>query len=151
MPRTHYSSATYSDNASATYTSVQVLLALICKHYLSGGRLNKGKKMKLCIDYLREIEAKNSWSRYRIGKELGISSARIYQLFDNGGTYDDGTALRVAEILGIDPNLVVASAHFEREKNPQIKQFWMNLTDKLSLGFNVLIECVNPRGIKLST
>lgn len=106
--------------------------------------------MKLCIDYLREIETQNGWSRYRIGKELGISSARIYQLFDNGGTYDDGTALRVAQILNIDPNLVVASAHFEREKNPEIKQFWKSLTDKISLGFDVLIACAAPRRIRLS-
>jgi transcriptional regulator with XRE-family HTH domain len=106
--------------------------------------------MKLCIDYLRDIETEKGWTPYRIGKELGLSSARIYQLFGKGGTYDDSTAIKVAKILNVDPNEVVASAHAEREKDPEIKAFWMGLLEKISVGFESLTSYVRPRGLMLS-
>lgn len=101
--------------------------------------------MKLCIDYLREIQQAKGWSRYRMAKEVGLSDARMYQLFDKGGTYDDNTAVHVAKILGLDPAEVVAAAHLEREKNPEIRAVWEGILGKLSMGFETLISCVTPR------
>lgn len=106
--------------------------------------------MKLCIDYLREIESSKGWSRYRISRELGLSSQRVYQLFDTGGTYDDSTAIAIAKILEIEPTTVVAAAHLERAKTPELKAIWEGILEKISMGFNDFIKCATPRRIKLS-
>lgn len=105
--------------------------------------------MKLCIDYLRQIEAEKGWTRFRMSKELGISSARMYQLYDTGGTYDDQTALAVAKILRIDPGQIMAAAHAERSKDPEIKAIWAGLLEKISTGFNALISAGFPRQIRV--
>lgn len=105
--------------------------------------------MKLCIDYLREIEQAKGWSRFRIGQELGLSKARIYQLFDNGGTYNDETAVKVAQILGLNPAQVMAAAHLEREKNPEIQAIWNGILEKISMGFEILLQHVSPRQIRI--
>jgi transcriptional regulator with XRE-family HTH domain len=105
--------------------------------------------MKLCIDYLREIEAKHGWSRFRIAKELGLTSSRMYQLFDHGGTYNDETAFKVAQLLEIDPAVVMAAAAAERTKNPEIQAVWTGLLEKISEGFETLLSGASPRRIRL--
>ncbi len=95
--------------------------------------------MKLCIDYLRQLQQEKGWSRFRIAKEIGVSSGRIYQLFDQGGTYDDQTAIAVAKALGIDPVEVVTAAHLERSKDPEVKAVWSSILEKISVGFESLV------------
>lgn len=102
--------------------------------------------MKLCIDYLRQIEQQKGWSRFRMAKELGISSARMYQLYDHGGTYDDQTAMSVAKVLELDPMTVIAAAHAERTKDPEIKAVWAGLLEKISVGFEYLLSGGLPHG-----
>lgn len=101
--------------------------------------------MKLCIDYLREIEAKYAWSRFRIAKELGLSSQRMYQLFDSDGTYNDETAFKVAKLLNLNPASVMAAAAAERAKNPEIQAVWQGLLEKISEGFETLLSGASPR------
>jgi len=107
--------------------------------------------MKLCIDYLREIEREKGWTPYRIAKEVGLTHSRLYQLFNDGGTYNDDTAYRVAKILGEDPAMVMAAAQAERSKNPEVKATWEALLEKISKGFDLLISGAGPRGTRLST
>lgn len=101
--------------------------------------------MKLCIDYLREIETKYGWSRFRIAKELGLTSSRMYQLFDHGGTYNEETAYKVAKLLDLEPAAVMAAALAERTKNPEIQAVWKGLLEKISEGFDVLLSGASPR------
>jgi hypothetical protein len=101
--------------------------------------------MKLCIDYLREIEREKGWTPNRISKELGLSSQRLYQLFNEGGTYNEETAYKVAVILDVNPAEVMAAAHFERAKTPEIKAVWEALVEKISEGFEVLLRLAQPR------
>jgi transcriptional regulator with XRE-family HTH domain len=105
--------------------------------------------MKLCIDYLREIEARYGWSRFRIAKELGLSSQRMYQLFDADGTYNDETAYKVAKLLDLDPLTVMAAAAAERTKNPEIQAVWKGFLEKISEGFDALLSGASPRRIRL--
>jgi hypothetical protein len=105
--------------------------------------------MKLCIDYLREVEAKYNWSRFRIAKELGLSSQRMYQLFDDGGTYNDETALKVAKLLELDPGVVLAAATAERSKNPEVQAIWKGLLEKISEGFETLLSGASPRRVRV--
>lgn len=104
--------------------------------------------MKLCIDYLREIESKFGWTRFRISKELGLSSARLYQLFDAGGTYNEETAFKVAQLLGIEPGVVMAAAAAERSKNPEIQAVWERLSEKFSESFKALLLGASPSRIR---
>ena len=106
--------------------------------------------MKLCIDYLREIESKFGWTRFHIAKELGLSSARLYQLFDTGGTYNEETAVKVAQLLELEPGAVMAAASAERSKNPEVQAIWARLAEKISEGFDALLSGASPRGIRLS-
>ncbi len=105
--------------------------------------------MKLCIDYLREVEAKFGWSRFRIAKELGLTSSRMYQLFDDGGTYNDETALKIAKLLDLNPAEVITAAAAERTKNPEIQAIWKGLLEKISEGFDALLSGASPRRIRL--
>jgi len=102
--------------------------------------------MKLCIDYLHEIERLKGWSPYRISKEVGLTSQRMYQLFNEGGTYNDETAFQVARILELEPAVVMAAANAERAKSPEIKAVWTDLLEKISMGFNFFISNAKPRG-----
>jgi transcriptional regulator with XRE-family HTH domain len=104
--------------------------------------------MKLCIDYLKEIQSVKGWTPNRISKELGLSSQRMYQLFNDGGTYNDETAFKVASILGLRPAEVMTSAQFERSKTPEIRAVWEALSEKISEGFNVLMLLSGPRQIR---
>lgn len=106
--------------------------------------------MKLCIDYLREIREAKSWTPNRISKELGLSSQRLYQLFNEGGTYNEDTAYKVAMILGYNPAEVMAAAHAERAKSPEIQAVWKGLLEKLSTSFESLIACSSPRRKRLA-
>lgn len=105
--------------------------------------------MKLCIDYLREIEAKYGWSRFRIAKELGLTSSRMYQLFDQGGTYNEETAFKVAKLLNLDPATVMAAALAERTKNPEIQAVWKGIVEKISEGFEALLLGASPRRMRV--
>ncbi|MFL6675865.1 MAG: DUF3693 domain-containing protein [Massilia sp.] len=105
--------------------------------------------MKLCIDYLREIESRYSWSRFRIAKELGLTSSRMYQLFDHGGTYNDETAFRVAQLLDLDAATVMAAAAAERTKNPEIQAVWKGLLEKISEGFETLLLGASPLRVRV--
>jgi hypothetical protein len=105
----------------------------------------QGMSMKT-QEYLDAVKAKLELpSDYALAKRLEVTSSAISAFRVGKAHLGDDTALKVAEILGRDPIEVIAAAHAERAKNPEVQQVWEQLLEKISKGFEVLISCANPR------
>lgn len=70
-------------------------------------------------------------SDYAIAKTLGVTRGAV-SIWRNGkGYFDDSTAIRVAELLKIDPAIIIASVHAERSKSEKEKAVWREILEKL--------------------
>jgi transcriptional regulator with XRE-family HTH domain len=87
--------------------------------------------MKTCAQYLDDVKRRLDLpSDYALQQSLGISKSAI-SLLRNGKTFfDDATALRIANILDIDPLEVVAAANAERARNSDVRHMWENVWGK---------------------
>ncbi len=98
------------------------------------------------IEYLKAAKvALGITSDYALAQKLGVTRGSISGLMLGKSAMGDETALKVAEILKLQPVLVMADCHAEREKNPAIKAVWTSLAGKLTTGFDSLISCAIPR------
>jgi hypothetical protein len=76
-------------------------------------------------DYLDALKAKlDLRSDYQLAQTLDTSTAAIGQYRTGKRTMDDYTAARVAELLGMEPLILIAQANAEREKDSQKAAFW---------------------------
>ena len=87
--------------------------------------------MKYSIDFIDEIARRypnddgSPASDYRIAKLLGITRASVSRFRTGKGSFCDETAIRAAELLGIEPLKVIAAANAERSKDEKTRGFWM--------------------------
>jgi len=65
-------------------------------------------------DRLKEI---NNWSDYRLARQLEITPQTINGWRNKGKIMTDGSALKAAELLGLDEAFVLANIHAERAVN----------------------------------
>ena len=79
-------------------------------------------------------------SDYALAKKLGLSQTGISNYRTGRSRMDDDVALRVAEILGIDPIVVIAHANAERAKTPEQRARWMGVVEKFSVSFRSLLS-----------
>lgn len=66
-------------------------------------------------------------SDYAVCKKLGVSRNLVNNYKVKGSCMDDTTAVKVAELLELDPFEVIASMHFERAQkkgNQKELEFW---------------------------
>jgi hypothetical protein len=80
----------------------------------------------LATDWLDRIKAETEYdSDNKIAMHWGVSRQAIskYRMRE-GSTFSDEVALKVAELLGIDPMEVIASQNLERAKTRKVKEFW---------------------------
>lgn len=102
--------------------------------------------MKTTAEYLDAIKEKLDLpSDYAISKVLGITRESVSGFRTGKSPFGVETAMKVGEILGIDGHKVYSDGQIERAKKPEIRQFWMSISEKFSMGFEVLISCANPR------
>lgn len=88
--------------------------------------------MTTCIDLLnRAMSHGDGLSAYALAKKLGLSHQRLYQLLKDGGTIDDSTAISLANLLEVDPAVIVAIAHSERAKSDAEKAVWKDIFQRL--------------------
>lgn len=98
--------------------------------------------MKTTIEWLDAARAASEiQSDYALAKALGITRGALSSL-RNGRTHlADTTAVRIAELAGVDPLAVIASAHIEREaKRPAVRQVWEDLLRRV--GSTALVAAV---------
>lgn len=88
--------------------------------------------MSVTIEFLEAIKAKKSiTSDYKLAQMLGATKQTISGYRNGKSNLDDSMALRVANLLEIDPAQVIASAHFERAKRPEEKAVWHSILQRL--------------------
>lgn len=67
-------------------------------------------------------------SDYRIAKVLNIRASAVSNYRNRAGaTLDDEIAVRVAELIGIDPVRVIADQHAERARTDRMRTIWRQI------------------------
>jgi predicted transcriptional regulator len=81
--------------------------------------------MKTTVEYLDAVKAKLDLpSDYAAAKALGVTRAAVSRYRNGLGTFDDLTAARVADILGVEPIEVIAATNFERSTDERARAVW---------------------------
>lgn len=73
----------------------------------------------------------NNVTYYRIGKMLDITQSNISKYKNGTRFFDDETAIKVAELLGVNPEIVLADIHAERAKIRKTKEVWQGIAKAL--------------------
>lgn len=85
------------------------------------------------INYLDALKkALSIESDYKLAQVLGVSRACVSSYRKRGTNFDDSTALRAAELLKIDPAIILADMNAERSKTPETRAVWQDLRDRLT-------------------
>lgn len=72
-------------------------------------------------------------SDYALAKKLGLSQTGLSNYRTGRSRMDDDVALKVSEILGIAPIVVIAHANAERAKTEEQRARWLSLVEKFSV------------------
>lgn len=84
--------------------------------------------MKTTVEYLIAAKAAiGVESDSALGKAIGLHRNAVGQYMNGSRVMDDYTALKVAQILGVDPLEVIAAANHERERSTEKREAWANL------------------------
>ncbi|WAL84970.1 helix-turn-helix domain-containing protein [Pandoraea sp. XJJ-1] len=103
--------------------------------------------MKTTVDFLDAVKIRRDLpSDYALAKLLCIRPSAISNYRAGRSHFDEEIAVRVAEILEIDPMEVIASANYERAKTDTGRALWAGLLEKISEGFRTLVPLANARG-----
>jgi transcriptional regulator with XRE-family HTH domain len=87
--------------------------------------------MKSTLQYLDELRAKLDLpSDYAVANLLGVTRAAVSKWRQGRTTFDDLTACRVADALGVDPMEIIAAANFERADNERARAVWQTMWGK---------------------
>lgn len=102
--------------------------------------------MKTTLQYIDAIKLRHGIeSDYAVAKLLGTSRQAVSKYRQGNTSFDDLTALHVAELLGVNPLEVIAAANAERAKNDDARRTWTGLWDRLAVGFEVLLSLADQR------
>ena len=89
--------------------------------------------MKTTVEYLDAVKAKLDLpSDYAAAKHLRVTRAAVSRYRGGDGTFDDTTAVRVAEILGVDPMELIAAMNAERARDDETRALWERLWGKVT-------------------
>lgn len=97
------------------------------------------------VDYMdRVMREKGIPSDYALAKVLGVTKQTVSRYRLGITQFDDSVALRVAELLDIEPGIVLIDMHAERTKNDDVRSVW----ERVSAGFPaLLLQANSARGI----
>lgn len=88
--------------------------------------------MKTTCEFLDDIKANNNGaSDYAIAKMLGVTRSCVSFYRTGRSCFDDSTSIKVANLLNIDPSIVVSAVHAERAKSVQEKAVWKGIYERL--------------------
>lgn len=95
--------------------------------------------MKTVIEYIDDLKEKNG-SDYRTAKLLGVAKETISQIRKRG-TVADETAIKMADVLGIDRSEVLIAAAIARSEG-EVKKSWENISRLSGIAASVAIACI---------
>ena len=88
--------------------------------------------MGTTVNFLDAVKSRRGViSDYQLAKIIGVSQQTVSRYRVGKDYLGDSTAIRVAELLEIDPAIVVAAAHAERAKKPEERRVWEGIIQKL--------------------
>lgn len=68
-------------------------------------------------------------SDYALAKALGVSQTGISNYRTGRSRIDDNVALTIAQILGVNPLVVIAQANAERARTPELRAKWLGIIE----------------------
>jgi hypothetical protein len=90
-------------------------------------------KPRTTIEFLDTLKAcHHIESDYALAKLLGTSRSVISKYRSEKDTFGEEMAIKIAELLELPPGYVVACAHAERTKRPEIKRLWREMAKTLA-------------------
>jgi hypothetical protein len=93
------------------------------------------------IEYLDAVKtAKGLTSDYQLAKLLGFPLSSVSSYRTGRRFFDDEAALTVAQVLHLNPLVVIAAANAERAKTAEQKARWMEVVEKFSVSFRSLLS-----------
>lgn len=72
-------------------------------------------------------------SDYAIAKKLGIQPQTVYHWKAGRYFMSDEIGIRAAELLGLDPDIVLLDLHIERESGNVTSPVWKSIRDRLEM------------------
>ena len=95
----------------------------------------RGRAMQSTIEFLDAISTKHGGaSDYRLAKLLGVTRGAVSAYRCKRIGLSDELALKVAAELNLDPVFVLACAHAERAKQPEIRAIWERVAVRVAAG-----------------
>lgn len=99
--------------------------------------------MERTIDFIERLRARNDGcSNYRIAKLLGVDQSAVIRYTKHGKSMDDKYAIRMAELLGIDPAYVLACMAAERSHSVESTKQWERIAAHFAACFVVAVACM---------
>lgn len=124
-----------SENTVINYPiASEYLIARSClRAYIRAVNHNRGAvEMNTTNEFLDAVKAKHGLiSDYALCKKLEVSSSRIGHYRKNRSVFDDLLAVKVANLLEIDPLYVIAAVHAESAKKESEKKVWTDILERL--------------------
>lgn len=88
----------------------------------------KTRTLMSTIELLDLLKSLNSnASDYRIAQILNVNKSAVSKWRVGRSGFDDETAVRVAELSGLQPEYVLACVHAERAKTDQARTAWAHI------------------------
>jgi plasmid maintenance system antidote protein VapI len=104
------------------------------------------------LEYLDAVKRKlGIESDYALAAKLGVTRSAVSTFMRGKGVFGDDVALTVAEILQLNPLVVIAAANAERAKTPEQKARWSDLAEKFSVSFRNLLSPWDGRERRMNT
>lgn len=88
--------------------------------------------MKTSIDWIDEAEKRLGLSDYAMAKRLGVSTAQMSRYRTGQRFLGDDVAVRLAELLGVDPLPILAAAAAERATTDTARAAWARYAEGMA-------------------
>ena len=97
-----------------------------------------GGSMHTTNQLLDAIKARHGiTSEYRLTRTIGITDNTLRNYRHGATVPDDAVAVKLAEMLELDPGYVVACVHAERAKEPQLRKVWEGIAIQIERALEV--------------
>jgi hypothetical protein len=86
------------------------------------------------VEYLDAVKKKLGISSdYALQAPLGVKKQSVSNYRNGRSGFDSRVAMRVAQILGLEPLVVIADMEIERAATPEVEDFWKQIARKVAL------------------